>query len=350
MSHSVAFQSGTLQHLQKRTARCCPGAQPRKVSSLRAPFRKVSGRSSTLIKAEDAQEKGDKIDDRKKSEQTSKLVEGMKKGGIDQSTAQRILETWEQTGATTTDALRKMLLGRSLKTVGIVLFQLLLDGGAAYGSYNSARYVGQEQFLGKVVIEYGAYFLASYFAIGVIFDTFTLGVLAASAVQYSTNTEAFMAAVKEVAGASKRGPSINVVEKAQTAVNAVKVASALNQISSLLKKEKAEASTLRNLSALLTLSKAKETYGFKPEKYGLSDKDAAEIAAIFSKYDLNDDMRLEELELRRLASQQDIKLDDNELTAAMKLLDKRGSGYVEFDEFVDWWVNKIEPQSKELKV
>ncbi len=105
------------------------------------------------------------------------------------------------------------------------------------------RYVGQEQFLGKVVVEYGAYFLASYFAIGVIFDTFTLGVLAASAVQYSTNTEAFMAAVKEVAGASKRGPSINVVEKAQTAVNAVKVASALNQISSLLKVRHHEKST-----------------------------------------------------------------------------------------------------------
>lgn len=99
----------------------------------------------------------------------------------------------------------------------------------------SCRYVGQEQFLGKIVVEYGAYFLASYFAIGVVFDTFTLGVLAASAIQYSTNTEAFMAAVKEVAGASKRGPNINVVEKAQTAVNAVKVASALNQISSLLK-------------------------------------------------------------------------------------------------------------------
>ena len=66
-------------------------------------------------------------------------------------------------------------------------------------------------------------------------------------------------------------------------------------------KEKAEASTLRNLSAYLTLSKAREAYGFKPEKYGLSDKDAAEIASIFSKYDVNDDMRLEELELRRLA-------------------------------------------------
>ena len=77
--------------------------------------------------------------------------------------------------------------------------------------------------------------------------------------------------------------------------------SMLETSNDVLQKEKAEASTLRNLSALLTLSKAKETYGFKPEKYGLSDKDAAEIAAIFSKYDLNDDMRLEELEQRRLA-------------------------------------------------
>lgn len=40
-------------------------------------------------------------------------------------------------------------------------------------------------------------------------------------------------------------------------------------------------------------------------------------------------------------SQQNISLSEDELTAAMKLLDKRGSGYIEFDEFVDWWVNKV---------
>ena len=40
-------------------------------------------------------------------------------------------------------------------------------------------------------------------------------------------------------------------------------------------------------------------------------------------------------------SQQNISLDEAELTAAMKLLDKRGSGYIEFDEFVDWWVNQV---------
>ena len=273
MSHYVAFRAGTLQSLQTTAARCC-SKQQRTISPFRiAVRRQCIHRPSTLIRAESGEEKGKQISDRKVSEQTNKLVDGMKKGGIDQSTAQRILDTWEKTGATSTDALRKMLLGRSLKTVGVVLFQLLLDGGAAYGSYNSARrvcnsirdkliwleccleglyacfqiclhhysavffcrYVGQEHFFGKVVVEYGAYFLASYFALGVVFDTFTLGVLAASAFQYSTNTEAFMAAIKEVAGASKRGPSINVVEKAQTAVNAVKVASALNQISGPLK-------------------------------------------------------------------------------------------------------------------
>ena len=40
-------------------------------------------------------------------------------------------------------------------------------------------------------------------------------------------------------------------------------------------------------------------------------------------------------------SQQNVSLNEDELTAAMKLLDKRGSGYIEFDEFVDWWVNKV---------
>ena len=142
MSHSVAFKCGPLQHLHKRVATCSHAIQRQNVFFARSPMQQRSHRGCLQIRAkEDGEEKGKKIDDRKKTEQTNKLVEGMKKGGIDQSTAQRILDTWEKTGATSTDALRKMLLGRSLKTVGVVLFQLLLDGGAAYGSYNSARSV-----------------------------------------------------------------------------------------------------------------------------------------------------------------------------------------------------------------
>ena len=139
MSQSIAFQCGSLQRLSTGSVRCYHSLRQTSFRLSPAVNRRVHRRSTLIRAKEDPQEKGEKIDNRKIEDQTNKLVEGMKKGGIDSSTAQRILDTWEKTGATSTDALRKMLLGRSLKTVGVVLFQLLLDAGAAYGSYNSAR-------------------------------------------------------------------------------------------------------------------------------------------------------------------------------------------------------------------
>jgi EF hand len=35
------------------------------------------------------------------------------------------------------------------------------------------------------------------------------------------------------------------------------------------------------------------------------------------------------------------KLDDAEVKAAIKILDKDGDGLINFPEFVDWWVNKV---------
>ena len=57
------------------------------------------------------------------------FVQSMKKGGLDKATAQRILKVWEETGASSPEGLRKLLLGRSLRTVGVVALQLLLDAG-----------------------------------------------------------------------------------------------------------------------------------------------------------------------------------------------------------------------------
>lgn len=45
-------------------------------------------------------------------------------------------------------------------------------------------------------------------------------------------------------------------------------------------------------------------------------------------------------------TQTGINLDDSEIRAAVKLLDKRGSGYIEFDEFVSWWTSKVVPEHK----
>ena len=106
----------------------------------------------------------------------------------------------------------------------------------------------------------------------------------------------------------------------QTAVNTLKVASALNNISEMLKvshethacavvmescalhwhtlehmtahpvQEQAQqavgtGSTLVNLSAYLTLDRAREKFGFDPANYNLSDNEAGQIATIFSRFD-----------------------------------------------------------------
>lgn len=34
-------------------------------------------------------------------------------------------------------------------------------------------------------------------------------------------------------------------------------------------------------------------------------------------------------------------LSADELETAMKIIDSDGSGVIEFDEFVEWWVNKV---------
>ena len=56
---------------------------------------------------------------------------GLKRGGVDKDTAQKILKVWEETGAKSPDQLRKLLVGRSLKAAGLVGFQTLLDAGTA---------------------------------------------------------------------------------------------------------------------------------------------------------------------------------------------------------------------------
>ena len=57
--------------------------------------------------------------------------------------------------------------------------------------------------------------------------------------------------------------------------------------------------SLRNLSVYLTLQKAEQA-GFKASDYGLDDEKSAVIAAVFSKYDTNDDFVLSTYEVNQL--------------------------------------------------
>jgi len=118
--------------------------------------------------------------------------------GLDKATAQKILKVWEETGAgSSPDALRKMLINRSIRTLGTVLLQVGLDtgppsalpappcsslrqpisrvliirpavhAGASWGAFTTARYIASGgDFFGKIAVEYLAYALGLYFGVG----------------------------------------------------------------------------------------------------------------------------------------------------------------------------------------
>lgn len=77
------------------------------------------------------------------------------------------------------------------------------------------------------------------------------------------------------------------------------------------------------------------------------------------RYDTNDDCRLDKGEFSQLCSELGRELTADECTAAMEVLDESNSGYIEFPEFVHFWVNpkealrkveeKADNQSKEAK-
>jgi uncharacterized protein (UPF0218 family) len=70
--------------------------------------------------------------------------------GLDKKTAQKILKVWEGSGASSPDELRKLLVKRSVQSVGAVLVQTVLDAGAMLGSLVFAHLVGRHQNQSKV--------------------------------------------------------------------------------------------------------------------------------------------------------------------------------------------------------
>lgn len=74
----------------------------------------------------------------------------------------------------------------------------MVNAGASWGGFTTAQYLANGgDFFGKIVVQYAAYFLGLYFAIGVLLDLFLLGATAFAGINYSTNAEAFLKAVKQ---------------------------------------------------------------------------------------------------------------------------------------------------------
>ncbi|KAG2447161.1 hypothetical protein HYH02_007907 [Chlamydomonas schloesseri] len=272
------------------------------------------------------------------SKKLDSLLDELQKSGVDSKKAQAVLKKWKELGVEDSEQLRKLLIKRSLRPAGIVAFQAALDGLACWGGfYTSGLISDSPPFAGQFPLQLLASFFGFYYVLQGLLNLSVASTLAFTAYKYGTNSVELLAAVQQLAGPAT---GLNVLDRAQVAVNTLKVLQTLDEIAELLKNmsfASSQRSTLQNLSAYLQLSHAREKLGFDPARYGLSDAEAGEIAYVFSCYDKNEDYRLELSEVKRLCQDLGKELSDEEYKEALRLLDTSKNGYVEFDEFCDWW-------------
>ena len=72
----------------------------------------------------------------------------------------------------------------------------------------------------------------------------------------------------------------------------------------------------------------------------------ARVSSSGCRYDTNDDYRLDQSEFQRLCADTGRELDSDEAKAALSVIDDNGNGYIEFSEFVRFWVNPKEALGK----
>jgi Ca2+-binding EF-hand superfamily protein len=95
--------------------------------------------------------------------------------------------------------------------------------------------------------------------------------------------------------------------------------------------------TLEQLSAYFVLSNAEKS-GFKVSDIpGLTQEQATKAAAVFAKYDKNEDYKLQLNELKMAIEDADFTLSDDEIKAGIAMMDKNQNGVIEFNEFATWW-------------
>jgi hypothetical protein len=159
-------------------------------------------------------------------------LDELQKKGMTPAKAREILKIWADLGAKDPAQLQELLVKRSLKPVTSLAFQTFLDSVAAIGGFYTGNLVGQADFTGSIFVSLAIYFFAFYYFIQAGAELAALVSLIAAARRYSTNTEALLAAVQQLAGPAS---GLGVLNSVQLAVNTYKIIQTLDSISESLK-------------------------------------------------------------------------------------------------------------------
>lgn len=265
------------------------------------------------------------------------------------------MQAWREAGIQTPEDLKQAMQERSRKVViPAIVTQAVLDSSVAAVAFTISSLTSNSGSIFDViyVVSTG---IGLYYTFNAAFGVVTaVGLLGSKAASSSAESDAMMKAVRMLAGEESR---IDLISKAQQAINMVKIVRSLNEVQSLLSQkvgDEQQLTSLESLAAYLTLANAEKDLGFDPAKYGLNEGEALKIAAKFARFDSNDDGTLELSEMEQLfravCDEKDecliISFSPEELQAAMDVLDQNNNGAVEFDDFVGWYLAQLpEPPS-----
>lgn len=262
-------------------------------------------------------------------------MEDMKKtlmdAGYDAERARERLDTWNRQGLNTSEAVRERLASDSFQSLGLRFGYLLFNAFLVYQSYQLSVILQQNggwiQFIPK------AFFY--YTIINFVQEFFVFVIIAYATAQFARNP-ILLDALQDIAGRTPNPSALEV--KPSKVVDTLRVFQTLQELNAKLQTMDIETTSLDSLGAMILLTENKDIEG------DAADLDTA--AKIFNRYDLNSDRKLDSEEIRLMLKDNELRLDDEEIQEAVNILDsKNQDGYVQFDEFVEFWRKKLaEPE------
>ncbi|GAB5361104.1 hypothetical protein AAMO2058_000685900 [Amorphochlora amoebiformis] len=259
-------------------------------------------------------------------ETIGQMIDVLRQAGFDRELARAKLSEWKKAGLNDTESIKKSVVNKNLRDLGIRAGWLGINAYITYQAYIFSVALELQdswvQWLAKGFTYFNAFSFVQEFIL--------FSLMAYATVQFARNP-VLLEAIREIAGKSAELPALEV--KPMKVVDAFRVFGILQELNEKLKTMEVEDSTLDALSTMLTLQQ-------NPELEDTPGLD--EAAKIFNRYDVNGDQKLDSDELRTMLSDAGLKLDDDEIKEAVRMLDtKIIDGLIDFKEFAEFWNRKV---------
>lgn len=242
----------------------------------------------------------------------------------DPKSAQSVLDTFDRLGIQDEEDLKKFFAEVSLPQLGGQVGQIVTVGLSAWAAlYVRAAVANDPDISGPIggLLYFGLGVTGLTLSLECVTNTLLLAGAVATTVVWGLNPKAFLSAVRASAG-DLAATGLGAVDRAAELAKAVGVAQSLLDLQEALGAKlktaaagggdgggaRPSATTVDKLGAMLTLSKAKDDYGFDAARVGLTAEEAADLASTFSRFDVAGTGKLNSGDLYDLARELGIAL------------------------------------------